>query len=200
MRVWILALTAVSFVTLLTLGLSTRPVLGDEPAPAQPAAVSETVPLPPAANRRMWELDGALFKSFSGQNANQLGTARLTLRRFLNDSLSVGTDLRYWPAGSYPLTDDTSSGAWAVGGNGQLYLFKSSYIGAYLGGSLLWVPTYAAAAFAPEVGFKWFASQRVALGISYWILTDLGSYTTSFEPASTGRSRQNLGLEISVYL
>lgn len=161
---------------------------------------SEAQAQPQNELRHMWEINAAAFKSFSGDAPNQLGAVRLAFRRFLNDSLSIGADVRYWPAGSYPLTSDPSSNAWAAGGTGQLYLFRSSYIGAYLGGSLLWVPSNAQAVFAPEAGFKWFASQRLALGLSYCILTDLGSYTTSFEPLSTGRSRQSLGFELSVYL
>lgn len=190
-RIWILSflITAVSFLALSSTSFA-----------EEPPTLSEAQAQPQPEHHHMWEINAAAFKSFSSDDPNQLGAVRMAFRRFLNESLSVGADIRYWPAGSYPLTNDTSAGAWAAGGTGQLYLFRSSYIGAYLGGSLLWVPTNSQAVFAPEVGFKWFASQRLALGLSYWILTDLGSYTTSFEPYPTGRSRQSLGFELSVYL
>jgi hypothetical protein len=198
MRIRILALTAAS---LLTAFPSLVHADGAPPAAQTAAPVSESVTATTAAPYSpTWEIDGALFKSLSSQDSNQLGTARLMVRRFFTDTLAIGADVRYWPGGSYPLTGQDGSGTWAAGATGQLYLFKSGYIGAYVGSSLLWVPNYSQAVFTPEVGFKWFATQRVGIGISYWILTDLFSYTTSFEPASTGKSRQNLGLELSVNL
>jgi hypothetical protein len=172
------------------------------PEPALPPAASPAESQPRTVlTRHRWELGGAVFKTLAApDNNSQIGAARLLIRRFINDSLTVGADFRYWPVGSYPLSDSSDTSAWALGGNGQLYLFRTSHIGAYLGGSLLWVPTHTEAAFAPEAGFKWFCSQRLALGVSYWILTDLGSYTTSFAPPFNGKSRQSLGFEVSVYL
>lgn len=191
-------LLAVGFLTLLPSSIANAE---ETPAAMPPsAAPSAEAAAPSLTFKRMWEIDGAVFKTLSSDDSGQLGTARVLVRRFLNDSVSAGLDVRFWPSGSYPLSNDSRTGSWAVGGSGQLYLFRNHYLGVYLGSSLLWVPSDAELALAPEVGVKWFATQRLAVGVSYWILSDLGSYTTSFEPPSIGKSRQSLGLEFSFYL
>ena len=197
MRLWSLVFLAMTAAGILT---AATWVSAEETPSVIPLIHPESEVQVQAPKLRMWELDGALFKSLSSLDPNQLGTARLLVRRFLNESLSVGADFRYWPRDSYPLSEETGNSTWALGGSGQLYLFRSGYIGGYVGASLLWVPIHSEATFAPEVGFKWFASQRFAVGFSYWILTDVRSYTLSFEPAFNGKSRQTLGLELSVYL
>lgn len=203
-RSWILSLSAVSALSLALSHASARAALGEAlPSAAVLPATSEididkpSEAQPPQAGRT-WALEAGAFRGFSGDRL--MGSTRVVARRFLTDSLTAGLDVRHWSQGAYPLSTREDSGAWAAGGSGQLYLFQNKYLGGYLGASLLWVPTDSQVAFAPEAGIKWFATQRFAIGITYWILTDLRSYTASFEPPVTGRSRQNLGLELSIFL
>jgi hypothetical protein len=139
-----------------------------------------------------------MFKSFSGNNT--VSSARLVARRLVTDSISGGLDLRCWSTGAYPLAINEGSGDVALGANGQFELFRGQAFGAYVGASFLWVPGPKQLAAAPEAGIRWFPNNWIALGLSYSVLTDLGSSIISFEPAPSGQSRQSLGLGLSVYL
>lgn len=176
-------------VALLFLGMAQASV--DVPLPHSDAQL----PLEEAQSPH-WGLDMALFKSFSGEHT--VNSGRFVARRLMTESFSAGLDLRYWTTGSYPLALDAGSGAWAAGVNGQFDLFRGRYFGAYVGASFLWVPGPGQLGCSPEAGIRWFASPWVALGLSYSVLTDLGSQIISFEPAASGQSRQSVGLEASV--
>jgi hypothetical protein len=195
MRILTLALISVSFLTL----FQTQSVSADTGPLSTGVPQSETRQ-PDLKNHHRWELDLAAFKAISGTDTNQVGAVRFLARRFVNETLSLGADIRYWPSGSYPLGDDAGTGTWGAGGVGQLYLFRNNYLGAYLGTSLLWVPTGNQFDVSPEAGIKAFVSQRIAIGLAYWMLADIRTYAISFEPPANGKSRQSLGLELSVYL
>ena len=140
-----------------------------------------------------FELGGALSGSWSDSGQPRLANLKLPARYFVFDGANLGLEARFWPSGSYPLSQESGS-AVATGIDGQIYFVNRARLGAYVGGALLWAPSHTQLILSPEVGVRYFITKKVAIGASYEILTDLGSFLLSVQPTSTSGSTQSLGV------
>jgi len=140
-----------------------------------------------------FELGGALSGSWSDSGQPRLANVRLPARYFVFDGANLGLEARFWPSGAYPLSQGSGS-AIATGIDGQIYFINRTRLGAYVGGALLWAPSHAQLVLSPEVGVRYFITRKIAIGASYEILTDLGSFLLSLQPSSTSGSTQSLGV------
>lgn len=145
------------------------------------------------------ELGGTLSGAWAGPGQPRLASFELPVRYFVFDGADLGLEARYWPAGAYPLSSNVSS-VLAGGANGRIFFVNRDRLGAYVGGALLWAPASSQAILGPEVGVRYFVSRKVAVGASYDIVTDLGSFLLSLQPQTASGSCQSLGVSLAVEL
>lgn len=150
-------------------------------------------------DQSLFELGPSFSASWNDDGKGRMGDLRLPVRYFVFSGANLGVEARYWPSGSYPLSQGTG-GVVATGANGQIYFVNQSRLGAYVGGALLWAPAHTQLILSPEVGVRYFITQKIAIGASYEIVTDLGSFLLSIEPTPTSGSTQSAGLSLAFEL